>query len=385
VTVPQDAMENAGSLFDTYNEEGDSVSVGFAMAESELVDWVVIAELTYGEVVAPIDELRNVLLACVFGTLGAVLLFTCPVAYYAALPIVRLRAATKRTIEPHGSDYDDETVRTRGSSSSGHPDSPNVVDEENLSALARKEGFFRRMGRSQSGQSHRGGVKKRPRRPRSTFRIPDKVPDSKHLVYDELTDLTATFNEMSEELMMQYEKLEERVRERTAELELSKKAAEAANESKTLFIANISHELKTPLNGILGMAYVCMHEEDLAKIKKSLGTIYSSGDLLLNLLTDLLTFSRNEMGQQLVLDEKEFPLAEISSQIITIFEKQARESNIKLSIEFMGPSESLDTASGTPGEPGYGPVGTGKVRDMCLWGDKHRILQVIINLVSNSL
>jgi nitrate/nitrite-specific signal transduction histidine kinase len=54
-----------------------------------------------------------------------------------------------------------------------------------------------------------------------------------------------TFNEMTEELMLQYQGLEEKVAERTRELEISKKAAEAANESKTLFIANISHELKS--------------------------------------------------------------------------------------------------------------------------------------------
>jgi nitrate/nitrite-specific signal transduction histidine kinase len=54
-----------------------------------------------------------------------------------------------------------------------------------------------------------------------------------------------TFNEMTEELMLQYQSLEEKVAERTRELEISKKAAEAANESKTLFIANISHELKS--------------------------------------------------------------------------------------------------------------------------------------------
>ena len=95
---------------------------------------------------------------------------------------------------------------------------------------------------------------------------------------------------MTDELMMQYEKLEERVAQRTAELEQSKKAAEAANESKTLFIANISHELKTPLNGILGMCAVCMSEDDPIKMRRSLGIIYKSGDLLLNLLTDLLTF-----------------------------------------------------------------------------------------------
>jgi osomolarity two-component system sensor histidine kinase SLN1 len=61
---------------------------------------------------------------------------------------------------------------------------------------------------------------------------------------------------MSDELMLHYQSLEEKVADRTRELEISKKAAEAANESKTLFIANISHELKTPLNGILGMCAV---------------------------------------------------------------------------------------------------------------------------------
>jgi osomolarity two-component system, sensor histidine kinase SLN1 len=159
------------------------------------------------------------------------------------------------------------------------------VDEE----LARKEGFFGkvihyRRNRKQSRAEKRDAERRRQ------FRIPAKVKDRKHFIHDELTDLTKTFNEMTDELMMQYEKLEERVQQRTAELEQSKKAAEAANESKTLFIANISHELKTPLNGIMGMCAVCMSEEDPVKIKRSLGIIYKSGDLLLNLLTDLLTF-----------------------------------------------------------------------------------------------
>ena len=83
------------------------------------------------------------------------------------------------------------------------------------------------------------------------------------------------------ELTMQYTSLEQRVAERTQELEISKRAAEAANESKTLFIANISHELKTPLNGILGMCAVCMGEEDVVQIKRHLQVVYKSGDLLL--------------------------------------------------------------------------------------------------------
>ena len=128
-----------------------------------------------------------------------------------------------------------------------------------------------------------------------------------------------------------------------------------------------------------------MHEEDQTKIKRSLGIIYKSGDLLLHLLTDLLTFSKNQIGQQLSLDEREFRLADISSQILSIFEKQAREGSINLRVKFEGPNENLETSSGTPGQAGFGPYGTGRVRDMCLWGDQHRILQVIINLVSNSL
>ena len=202
---------------------------------------------------------------------------------------------------------------------------------------------------------------------------------------DELTDLTETFNDMSDELVMQYERLEERVKARTAELELSKQAAEVANESKTLFIANISHELKTPLNGILGMCAVCMQENDLKKVRQSLGIIYKSGDLLLHLLTDLLTFSKNSIGQQLPLEEREFRLGDISSQILPIFEKQAKDGSINLTAVYQGPNDQFGNTDTDSDAKIYGPFGTGRVEDMCVWGDRNRILQVIINLVSNSL
>jgi osomolarity two-component system sensor histidine kinase SLN1 len=381
VTTNNHALNNAGSILSSTNEEGDSVSVGFALPNTTLVDWVVVVEQEYSEVVQPIDHLRNVLIACVFGTMGAILLFLIPVAHYSVRPIRRLRAATKRTVEPYGFLSDSGSVR---SSVTQDPDGPVSGDEENIAVLARKEGFLSQVSRWTKRKGRVGRSRGQPERA-ETFRIPSKVPDRKHFIQDELTDLTTTFNEMSEELMMQYERLEEKVRQRTHDLELSKKAAEAANESKTLFIANISHELKTPLNGILGMTAVCLQEDDHTKIKRSLGIIYKSGDLLLHLLDDLLLFSKNQIGQQLAIEEREFRIADISSQIQNIFEKQAKEGAINLRVLFEGPNESLDTASGTPGQPGYGPFGTGRVRDMCLWGDQHRILQVIINLVSNSL
>lgn len=378
-TKENNQIQNAGSILSTQNEESSSVSVGFALVLSPMVDWVVLFEQSHGEVVAPINRLRNVLVACVFGTTGVLFLIVFPIAHLSVLPIRRLREATKRTVEPYGYFPDDRSVV------------PSVSDDDDGHGLgeddateAKKEGFIDRISHWRSGR-RRSETTRRENRRRHTFRIPGKVQDRKHFVHDELTDLTMTFNEMTEELMMQYERLEERVKERTAELEISKKAAEAANESKTLFIANISHELKTPLNGILGMTAVCMQEEDQSKIKRSLGIIYKSGDLLLHLLTDLLTFSKNQIGQQLALDEREFRLGDISSQILSIFEKQANDGAINLKVKFQGPQDSVDSTAGAPSYTGFGPFGTGKVKDMFLWGDQHRILQVIINLVSNSL
>ncbi|KAF2182588.1 putative histidine kinase HHK5p [Zopfia rhizophila CBS 207.26] len=367
------ATNNAGSIISTENEEGISVAVGHALVNNRMVDWMVIVEQAHSEVWAPIYRLRKVILACVFGTMGAMLLLAFPVAHYSSRPIRRLRDATKKSVAPPG--FDDDSF---GSQHDG-------ADDDQAEAIARKEGWFgqmKKLGRRQK----KSRVERREEERRRQFRIPGKVKDRKHFIHDELTDLTKTFNEMTDELMMQYEKLEERVQQRTAELELSKKAAEAANESKTLFIANISHELKTPLNGILGMCAVCMSEDDPIKLRRSLGIIYKSGDLLLNLLTDLLTFSKNQVGQHLSLDEKEFRLRDISSQVLAIFERQAKESGIDLRVKFEGPCDANFEENGRPNERGdLGPFGIGRLKDMILYGDQHRILQVVINLVSNSL
>jgi osomolarity two-component system sensor histidine kinase SLN1 len=276
-TDPTGSSNNAGSMINTRNEQGKSVAVGYALVNSPMVTWMVLVEQEHDEVWGPIYHLRKVILACVFGTIGAMLFFALPVAHFSSRPIRRLRDATKKTVSPQS--FDDDSFSSQN-------DGANDDSEE---ALARKEGFFGSIVHYRRNQKLSRAEKKEADR-RRQFKIPSKVKDRKHFIHDELTDLTKTFNEMTDELMMQYEKLEERVAQRTAELEQSKKAAEAANESKTLFIANISHELKTPLNGIMGMCAVCMGEEDPAKIRRSLGIIYKSGDLLLNLLTDLLTF-----------------------------------------------------------------------------------------------
>ncbi|KAK8126491.1 Histidine kinase [Apiospora kogelbergensis] len=353
------AVNNASAMLSIRNEEGIYVAAGYARPQTSLVNWTVVVEKERAEAYRPVDTLRKILLGCVFGTVGIIILLIVPCAHLSVQPIRRLKSATEKSVAPPGYgsmdefDYDDEDDPDMP------PASPSVPDSD-------------------------------PRR--RVFKIPGRVHDRKHWVTDELTELTTVFNDMGDELLKQYTSLDQKVAERTSELEISKKAAEAANESKTLFIANISHELKTPLNGILGMCAVCMEEDDLMRIKQSLKTLYKSGDLLLHLLEDLLSFSKNQIGQQLSLEEKEFRLGDIRSQVLTIFDKQVREGKIVFSVDFlstdMDPGQNPERASTEiidPKLPAIGPQGTGRLKDMCLWGDQHRILQVIINLVSNSL
>ncbi|KAJ8062398.1 hypothetical protein OCU04_008939 [Sclerotinia nivalis] len=372
-------VNNASSYITTTNEQGEKVAVGWARPQSDLVDWLLIVEQAHSEAWEPIIRLRNILLACVFGTFGLILLVVIPMAHFSVRPIRRLRDATKHSIQPPG--------YTPRPSIDDEPYGDEEVGEGNSSG-SKKTGFFVRLRKlTHSGRRVPRAEKSEADR-RRDFKIPGKVLDRKHLIHDELTDLTSKFNEMSDELLLQYTSLESKVAERTEQLEHSKKAAEAANESKTLFIANISHELKTPLNGILGLCAVCMGEDDLPSIKRSLKTVYKSGDLLLNLLNDLLTFSKNQIGQQLNLEEKEFRLSDVKEQIKNIFRKQVDEGGINFGVHFLG-TESTDGATienpaGKP-LPALGPNGIGRLKDMCLWGDQHRILQIIINLVSNSL
>ncbi|THW29015.1 putative histidine kinase HHK5p [Aureobasidium pullulans] len=383
LTQNQHSIGNAGGDISTHDEAGKGVSVGFAIPDTQMVDWVVIVEQDKREVWQPIRHLRKVLLTCIFSVLGGVILFAWPLAHFASAPIRRLREATRRSVLPMG--YSESNYSRDSHDMFNNVDGNGSNDEHTDAVLARKEGFFATVS-SWNTKNKLSKQERKDEKRRRQFHIPGKVKERKTCVQDELTDLTRTFNEMSDELMMQYERLEERVKQRTAELELSKKAAEAANESKTLFIANISHELKTPLNGILGMCAVCMQEEDPTKLKRSLGIIYKSGDLLLNLLTDLLTFSKNQVGQQLSLDSKEFRLREVSSQVLAIFEKQAREGQITLRVDFQGAEATNGIIFASDEErTQFGPAGTGRVKDMILWGDVHRILQVVINLVSNSL
>ncbi|KAL3475711.1 Two-component system protein B [Aspergillus californicus] len=375
LSKPYESINRSITSLSTRNEDGRHVAVAAIQQRSDLVEWVLIIEETHAEAFSAVTQLRKIILACVLGTAGVIALLIPPLAHLAVRPIRGLREATRKSINSTLGPLPSPSVST-------------VLDpiEVSMQSSNEKSGFFPwsrhlRRCRSESGAT-RGDDPEGHQ-----FQIPSRVKERKHIVKDELTELTSTFNQMSDELVIQYNRLEERVAERTRELEKAKIAAETANESKTLFIANISHELKTPLNGILGMCAVCMGEDDLPRIKKSLQTVYKSGDLLLHLLNDLLTFSRNEIDQTIRLEEKEFKLSDIPSQLAIIFQNQVQEKHMSFSIKFSQPGTTQISDPENTGAHGpvFGPPGTGLLKGMVLWGDSHRIMQVLINLVSNSL
>lgn len=194
----------------------------------------------------------------------------------------------------------------------------------------------------------------------SAFRVPEKVPLRKH-VRDELDDITERFNIMSNELRKQYALLEDRVEVRKAEIEQAREAADIANAAKSHFLARVTHELRTPLNGIIGTATLCLEEDNIQQIHQSLRTIFKCGELLLHLMTDLLSFSQNEV-ENLDLEPRDFSLNEITSQLTAIFTEQCAGKQIQLVVDSK-PENNKFVFS----------------------GDTNRILQVIFNLMSNGI
>ena len=98
----------------------------------------------------------------------------------------------------------------------------------------------------------------------------------------------------NEALMRLTASLEQQVAVRTLELEQALQRAETATQAKTSFLATMSHELRTPMNGVLGMAQL-LQDEPLSDLQRHcVGTIVSSGELLLSLIDDVLDFSKVE-------------------------------------------------------------------------------------------
>ncbi len=139
------------------------------------------------------------------------------------------------------------------------------------------------------------------------------------------------------------------------------RAAQIASESKTTFLSNMSHDIRTPMNAVLGFtALLAKDAENPAKVREYTRKITASGQHLLSLINDILDISKIESGK-VVLNFEKFSLNDVISSVDAIIQPMAKARGQEFHLEVTG------------------------IRHEYLVGDETRINQVLINLLSNAV
>ena len=155
--------------------------------------------------------------------------------------------------------------------------------------------------------------------------------------------------------------LEKRIKDRTDQLEEAMRTAQAASQAKSEFLANISHELRTPMNGVIGMLDIALDRNLGPELAEQLQTAQSCAYSLLTLLNDILDLSKIEAGK-MTLEKIPFDVRVLLADCIKAHQpKAAREFSCELRAE-VAPDVPRQIA-----------------------GDPLRIRQIIANLVSNAV
>ena len=157
-------------------------------------------------------------------------------------------------------------------------------------------------------------------------------------------------------------------RERETEREIHNKqlmealqAAQIANNSKTMFLSNMSHDIRTPMNAVLGFTTLLAKDaENPVKVREYTNKIMASGQHLLSLINDILDVSKIESGKVVLTFEK-FSLNDVVSSVDAIIQPMAKAKKQNFHVEVNG------------------------IKHEDLIGDETRINQILINLLSNAV
>ncbi|MCR5311837.1 MAG: response regulator [Lachnospiraceae bacterium] len=141
--------------------------------------------------------------------------------------------------------------------------------------------------------------------------------------------------------------------------EMARKA-ELASKSKSKFLANISHEIRTPINAVLGFNELVIREASEDKIRNYAIDIRKSGDTMLNLINDLLDISRIESGKMELIPVS-FDLVSLLNDVITMTSVRAQDKGLFFELDI------------DPETPRY------------LYGDEIRIKQIFTNILTNAV
>jgi signal transduction histidine kinase/ActR/RegA family two-component response regulator len=171
----------------------------------------------------------------------------------------------------------------------------------------------------------------------------------------------AGINRQLQEHTETIERQRQQLEKKQDELEDALQMAQDANRAKTAFLSNMSHDIRTPMNAIIGFTgLAASHIDDKERVQDYLSTIAQSSEHLLSLINDVLEMSRIESGK-MNLNEKEESLPDIVHAIRNIVQADVRAKQL---------SFLIDTAD---------------VRNDFVFCDKLRLNQVLLNLISNAI
>lgn len=158
---------------------------------------------------------------------------------------------------------------------------------------------------------------------------------------EELESQTEELKTQAEELSFNRDNLEETIEQRTADLLIAKEKAEENNQLKTAFLNNISHEFRTPMNGIIGFSSLITAENTTKNEQKEYAyLIDKSCKQLLNIVTDTVEISKVHSGQAKILNSK-VNILEIINKVIFNHEDLILQRKIKLELNLSLEKEQL--------------------------------------------
>jgi len=170
----------------------------------------------------------------------------------------------------------------------------------------------------------------------------------------------STMNSLTRELERQVQERTERLSSLTLEERKARQEAEQASKAKSIFLATMSHEIRTPMNGVIGMATL-MAETDLTAQQQTYNaTILSCGESLLNVINDILDYSKIDSGK-MEIEQQDFDLPSCIQAALGLFQEKAQQSGLQLVYRI---------------DPDVPPH---------IVGDALRLRQVLVNLISNAV